>query len=82
MNSVASDLFDIQSNPEEDKGPARFKNKDFRLFDVITGQSEVVYQQVFGRERTVNPKTIIAWKDCLSHEDKTEIYLPVGDSRP
>lgn len=30
----------------------------------------------------MNPKTILAWKDCLSHEDKSEIYLPLGDSRP
>ena len=72
MNSMGSELFDIQSNPEEqDKGPARFKNKDFRLFDVITGQSEVVYRHVFGKDRQINPKTILAWKDCLSHEDKT-----------
>lgn len=21
------------------------------------------------------------WKDCLSHEDKSEIYLPVGDQK-
>jgi hypothetical protein len=67
LNSVASELFDIQSNPEEEKAPAKFKSKDFRLHDIISGQSEAVYQHVFGRERAVNPKTILAWKDCLSH---------------
>lgn len=40
LNSVGSELFDIQSNPEsQDKGVAKFKNKNFRLYDVITGQS-------------------------------------------
>lgn len=79
---MTSELFDIQSNPEEEKAPAKFKSKDFRLYDVVSGQSEVVYQHVFGKARTVNPKTILAWKDCLSHEDKSEIFLPIADAHP
>lgn len=51
LNSISSQLFDIQSNPEEaqEKGGARFKNKYFRLYDTIIGQSEVVYQHVFNK---------------------------------
>lgn len=82
LNSISSELFDIQSNPEEqvDRISSKFKNRDFRLHECIIGQSEVVYQHVFGRERTINPKLIHLWKDCLSHEDKSEIYLPVSDT--
>lgn len=41
----------------------------------------MVYRHVFCKDRQINPKTILAWKDCLSHEDKTEIYLPVEGSK-
>lgn len=81
MNSVTSELFDIQSNPEEERAQLRHKHKDFRLFDVIRGQSEVVFRFVFGRERAINPKTVVAWKDCLTHEDKSEIYLAVDEGK-
>lgn len=40
-----------------------------------------MYLHVFGKARTVNPKVIHMWKDCLSHEDKSEIFLPIGDSK-
>lgn len=36
---------------------------------------------MFGRERSINPKTVLAWKDCLTHEDKSEIYLPVDEGK-
>lgn len=82
MNSLASELFDIPSNPdvEETRGE-KIKKPDFRLFDYILGQGDVVYTYVFGRPRNVNPKLIKMWKDCLSHEDKSEIYRPIAEQQ-
>ena len=76
--SMASELYDIESNPEEEQAVPKHKHPDFRLYDTRLGQSEAVYKHVFGVERVVDPVTVMNWKDCLSHEDKAEIYLPVG----
>ena len=77
---MASELFSIPSNPEYNLDrSSKFKNPDFRLEDCILGQSEVVYHFVFGKTRAINPKVIHQWKDCLSHEDKSEIFVPVGN---
>jgi hypothetical protein len=48
-----------------------YKQKDFKLFDRILGQSEAAYHYSFGKERKVSPKLIYLWKECLYHEDKT-----------
>ena len=39
----------------------------------------MIYLEAVGRERKVNSKLIHTWKDCLLHEDKTEIY---GENAP
>ena len=36
---------------------------------------------MFGHERVVDPIVVNNWKDCLSHEDKSEIFIPVGEER-
>ena len=56
----------------------KHKHPDFRLYDGILGQSEAVYRHVFGHSRVIDPIVVSNWKDCLSHEDKQEIFLPVG----
>lgn len=68
MNSLASELFDIQSNPDaEETRASKIRKEEFRLHDCILGQNDVVYTHVFGRQRNVNPKLIAMWKDCLTH---------------
>ena len=45
----------------------KIKSPDFRIYDNILGQSQVVYKYVFKKQRVINNKMLSAWKDCLSH---------------
>lgn len=48
----------------------KIKKPDFRLYDTLLGQGDIVYAYVFGKNKNINPKLIKMWKDCLNHEDK------------
>lgn len=80
-NTLVTELYDIQSNPEEETRAGKIKRASIRLGDCILGQSNVVYGHVFGKSRSINLKLINMWRDCLSHEDKSEIFLPFGDQK-
>ena len=47
------------------------KQKDFKLADIVLGQSQTAYYYAFGKERRIPSKLIYLWKESLSHEDKT-----------
>lgn len=72
INSLSSELFEIES-----KGSVKEEEDIFEelvMEECWIGLSELVYLEAMGREKKVSQKLLNSWKDCLLHEDKSEIY--------
>ena len=71
---MSSDLYEIESEGslKEDNDEQIFEQ--LVMENRMSGLSDAVYICAIGKERKVSEKLLHNWKECLFHEDKTEIY--------
>jgi hypothetical protein len=63
LQSITSDLHEIHSNAESiGQMLPPYKQKGFKIYDRVLGQSEAAYQYAFGKLRKVPQKLINLWK--------------------